>query len=190
MISLDQLPFWHKHEDAAGGGARVSRRARMQARKRGMNRHMTLFEVLTPEVIRVGLAGRTKEAIITELVDVLVSAGKVEDRDAALSAVLEREDTMSTGMQHGIAIPHGKTDSVHELVAALGTTSEGVDFDSVDGEPCQIFFMTLSPASKSGPHLLFMAGVTRLLQDETMRQQLLAAGNAEDVVRLIVEHGA
>jgi PTS system nitrogen regulatory IIA component len=81
---------------------------------------------------------------------------------------------MSTGMQNGVAIPHGKTDSVKGLVAAVGLNKSGVDFDSMDGSPSTIFIMTVSPARRTGPHMQFLAEVSRLLGSAEEREKLLA----------------
>ena len=104
---------------------------------------MNLRTVLTPETVNLHLKGTSKEAIIDELLDMLVQAGKVKDKAVARACVLDREQKMSTGMKHGIAIPHGKTDSVSDLVACIGISDHPVDFDSRDQEPCRIFIMTL-----------------------------------------------
>lgn len=141
--------------------------------------------VLVKETIILRLKGATKDAILEELIDLLVAAGRIKDRKAALKAVLEREKKMSTGLQNGIAIPHGKTDTVDSLVAALGIRTEGVDFDSLDGQPAQIFLMTLSPASRTGPHIQFLADISRTLHDATVRQQVLDATSEEQLLDIL-----
>ncbi|HMP74822.1 MAG TPA: PTS sugar transporter subunit IIA [Kiritimatiellia bacterium] len=141
--------------------------------------------VLSKETVILNLRATTKEALIEELVDVLAQAGRIKDRKAALKAVLERERKMSTGLQNGIAIPHGKTDTVESLVAALGIAKTGIDFDSLDGQPCHIFLMTLSPASRTGPHIQFLADISRTLHDAAIRQQVLDATSEELVVDLL-----
>jgi mannitol/fructose-specific phosphotransferase system IIA component (Ntr-type) len=82
---------------------------------------------------------------------------------------------MSTGMQNGVAIPHGKTDSVKQLVAAVGLQKTGVTFDTMDGLPCTIFIMTISPAKRAGPHMQFLAEVSRILSQPAEREKLLEA---------------
>ena len=96
---------------------------------------MDLRTVLTTDTVDLHLKGTTKEAIIDEMLDLLVKAGKVTDKAAARECVLDRERKMSTGMKHGIAIPHGKTDTVSDLVACIGISDNPVDFDSLDQEP-------------------------------------------------------
>lgn len=147
--------------------------------------------VLSKETIILNLTATSKEALIEELVDLLVQTGRVKDRKIALKAVLERERKMSTGLQNGIAIPHGKTDTVESLVAALGIKREGIDFESLDGQPCQIFLMTLSPASRTGPHIQFLADISRTLHDASIRKQVLEATSEEAVVEILCrEHTA
>lgn len=146
---------------------------------------MNLKSVLTTDTVNLHLKGKTKDEIIGELLDILVASGKVTDRAEALSCVLDRERKMSTGMKHGIAIPHGKTDSVSDLVACIGISDNPVDFDSLDQEPCRIFIMTLSPVSKTGPHLQFLAEVSLLFKSAEKRQDILAAKTKEDVIKIL-----
>ncbi|MCX7010514.1 MAG: PTS sugar transporter subunit IIA [Kiritimatiellaeota bacterium] len=146
---------------------------------------MNLKKALTPDTIVVELKAATKDAVIEELVDLLVATGKIKDRLEALRAVLEREKKMSTGMQSGIAIPHGKTDTVDALVAAFGIKHAGVDFESLDGLPARIFIMTLSPVNRTGPHIQFLAEVSRQLNDPAIRERLLQASTADEILNII-----
>ncbi len=146
---------------------------------------MNLKRALSPELVQIGLAGTTKREIIEALVDLAYRSDKVSDRAAALAAILEREEKMSTGMQHGIAIPHAKTDVVTELVACIAISAEPVDFESLDGKPSRIFICTLSPTNRSGPHIQFLAEVSKLLSDESRRTLILAATTPADVIRIL-----
>jgi PTS system nitrogen regulatory IIA component len=148
---------------------------------------MNLKTVLTTETVNLHLKGTSKEAIIDELLDILVKAGKVKDKNAARACVLDRERKMSTGMKHGIAIPHGKTDSVDDLVACMGISDNPVDFDSLDQEPCRIFIMTLSPIDKTGPHLQFLAEVSLLFKSAEKRQEILKSNDKAEVIRILTE---
>ena len=147
---------------------------------------MNVKKPLTVETICLDLKGATKEAILAEMVDLLVASGHIRDRDAVLKAVLEREKRMSTGMQNGIAIPHGKTDSVDCLVAALGIKRAGVDFGALDGQPSNVFVMTVSPDSRTGPHIQFLAEISRPLNDASVRAKLLAATSPDEVLHLLI----
>jgi PTS system nitrogen regulatory IIA component len=148
---------------------------------------MNLKTVLTQDTISLHLKGTTKEEIINELLDILVKENKVRDRQAALDAVMDREHKMSTGMKHGIAIPHGKSNSLDNLVACIGISDNPVDFDALDHEPCRIFIMTLSPVEKTGPHLQFLAEVSLLFKSSEKRAELLNAKSAEEVLKILSE---
>ena len=148
---------------------------------------MNLKTVLTVDTISLHLKGSTKDEIINELLDILVAAKKITDREAALNAVMDREQKMSTGMKHGIAIPHGKSNTIQDLVACIGISDNPIDFDSLDHEPCRIFIMTLSPVEKTGPHLQFLAEISLLFKSAEKRNEILNAKNAEDIVRILAE---
>jgi PTS system nitrogen regulatory IIA component len=148
---------------------------------------MSLSTILSGNTINIHLKGGDKQAIINELLDVLAAAGKLNDKAAAMSAVLEREGKMSTGMKHGVAIPHGKTSAVNDLVACIGISDVPVDFESLDGEPCRIFIMTLSPLEKTGPHLQFLAEISLLFKSPEKRAEMLNAASPEDILRVLSE---
>jgi len=94
---------------------------------------------------------------------------------------------MSTGMENGIAIPHGKTDAVEELLAGVGITKHDVDFNSLDGKPCRIFIMTLSPSHRTGPHIQFLSEISQLLRSEEKRKKLLSAADSREILRALAE---
>lgn len=146
---------------------------------------MNLKKVLSPDAVWVDLKADTKDGIIEEMIDRLVAAGKVKDREGALKAVLEREAKMSTGMQNGVAIPHGKSACIKNLVAAIGLNKAGVNFDSMDGSPSTIFIMTLSPANRTGPHIQFLAEVSRLISQPAERERLLAAKTHAEIYDIL-----
>jgi len=148
---------------------------------------MNLKTVLTAETINLHLKGSSKDEIINELLDMLVTAGKITDREAAFNAVMEREQKMSTGMKHGIAIPHGKTDTIQDLVACVGIAEKPVEFDSLDHEPCRIFIMTLSPLEKTGPHLQFLAEISLLFKSAEKRQEIIGAQTPEAIIKILAE---
>ena len=148
---------------------------------------MDLRTVLTPDTVNLHLKGTTKEQIIDELLDVLVKAGKVTDKATALECILDRERKMPTGMKHGIAIPHGKTDTVSDLVACIGISDNPIDFDSLDQEPCRIFIMTLSPVNKTGPHLQFLAEVSLLFKSADKRAQILTTQDKAEIIKILAD---
>ena len=147
---------------------------------------MNLRKILSKNVISIDLAGQSKEQVIEALLDVAMTTGKIKDKEAALKCVLERENKMSTGIQAGIAIPHGRTDAVDDLVACIGIKKEGVDFDSLDGVPSRIFIMTLSPTNRIGPHVQFLAEISKLLKQKEARERLLSAESVEEILQLMI----
>ncbi len=146
---------------------------------------MNLRKAIPPESISLSLAAREKQGIIEELLGLMVASGRIPDRKAAFKAILDRERKMSTGMHHGLAIPHGKTDTVDSLVASLGVLPEGVDFESMDGEPSRIFILTVSPANRAGPHIQFLAEISRLMNRSEIRESMLNAESVEHIHQML-----
>lgn len=136
------------------------------------------------------LKSRTKREVMAELADLLVADGAVapENRDAILTALLEREGKMSTGMQLGVAIPHAKTSAVAGLVTAVALAPEGIDFDSLDGQPSRIFVVTVSPPSDVGTHIRFLADISRQLSSEHVRAKLLDAKTSAEMVAALCDN--
>jgi fructose-specific phosphotransferase system IIA component len=144
-----------------------------------------LLSYICPECICVNLRGETKTEVITELVDMLATEGKLLYRDMVLNDVLEREKTMSTGMDHGIALPHAKSDGVDELAVAVGIKKEGIDFEATDKQKSRLFIMVVSPKKASGPHIQFLAAISTLLRDRDLREEIINAGSPEKAVELL-----
>ncbi len=146
---------------------------------------MTLTQILQANCAKVPVEGRDKEAVITELVDLLDASGALQNRDVALDAVLTRERIQSTGTGAGIAIPHGKCKAVKEVVMAIGIAHKPIEFDSIDGEPVKILFLLVSPADQTGPHIQALAGISKLMLNEHIRHKLEQADSADDVYELL-----
>ena len=142
-------------------------------------------EALSPDCVILNLKGADKESVITELVDRLSSKGLLADRAQVLRDVLDREKSMSTGMQHGIALPHAKTEGVTRIVAALGLKPEGVEFQSLDGAPAKVILLLASPGRQAGPHIQVLASAAALLNDEIRRTDLLAAQSVEEAAVIL-----
>jgi len=147
-----------------------------------------LLSYIRPECVRLKLAGETKEEIISELVDILVTEGRVLHRDVVLRDVFEREKAMGTGMENGIALPHAKTDGVDDLEVAIGIKKEGVDFGAMDGKKSRIFILIISPQKDSGgPHIQFLACISSILIDPQVRVNLINIDTPEKAVELLRE---
>jgi fructose-specific phosphotransferase system IIA component len=146
---------------------------------------MVLTQILQPTCIKVPLEGKDKLSVISELIDLLDANGLLLDRDAASEAIFMREQTRSTGIGSGIAIPHGKCKGVRELVMAVGITREPIDFQSVDEKPVTIVILLVSPPDQTGPHIQALAKISRLMLDEGFRQALENASSADEVYELL-----
>ncbi|GHV92944.1 sodium:proton antiporter [Spirochaetia bacterium] len=144
-----------------------------------------LLSLIVSESTTLELKGETKDEILTELVDILAVQGKLENRDEVLNDVFQREKTMSTGMQHGIALPHAKSEGVKDIYVAVGIKKDGVDFDSMDGEKARLFILVVSPKKTSGPHVQFLASIGAVLKDENIREQVIHAKSKDSVVALL-----
>ena len=131
------------------------------------------------------LKSTTKDGVIAEMIDILVAAGQLKDREGALRAVIEREARMSTGMQHGVAVPHGKTASVDRLITVFALKKAGVDFHALDGQPCRIFVMTISPINRTGPHIQYLSEISKFLDSPSIRDRLLAATDVHQVLEIL-----
>jgi fructose-specific phosphotransferase system IIA component len=147
--------------------------------------HLELLSYIKPECISLNLKGETKEEIISELVDLLDAQGKLLDRETVLKDVWEREQSMNTGMEHGIALPHAKTDGVDNLVVAMGIKKDGIDFGSIDGEKSRLFFLMASPKRADVPYLEFLTAIGTSLRDDNTREAVINAPSVEIVVRLL-----
>jgi fructose-specific phosphotransferase system IIA component len=148
---------------------------------------MNLTQILSPSCVKAPLESRDKNSVITELVDLLDSNNLLSDRDGVLNAVLMREKTRSTGIGSGIAIPHGKCNAVKELVMAIGIAGEPIDFDSIDGKPVKIVILLASPIDQTGPHIQALAKISRLMLDDSFKENLEKSTSAEEAYKLLSE---
>ncbi len=148
---------------------------------------MRMMEFLQERAVACELKAQEKEGVIRELVRLLVQAGSVKEKDASrlTQILLEREALGSTGIGHGVAIPHGKSNCVDRLVSALGVSRQGMHFDSLDGESVHIFFLLVAPEDSAGPHLKALARISRLLKDRHFRESLVAAKDEKILLKVL-----
>ena len=151
---------------------------------------MRLTEFLQPDDVKVPLLAPGKEAAIYELVDLLADHGAVSDRAGFKAAVWQRELMRTTGIGHGVAIPHGKNLGCTRLCLAVGKPAQPIDFGSVDGKPVDLIFLLGSPPDQTGPHIQALANISRMLSDANMRQAIRTAATAEALYKLIETHEA
>ena len=142
--------------------------------------------MLEKKYIKLKLTGKTKDEILQELVEVLDNGGALENKDEFLKVVKEREATSSTGLEEGIAIPHGKTKAVRKPAVAFGR-SEGVDFNSLDGEPSKLFFMIAAPEDATDSHIETLSKLTNKLLDDEIRERLEKASTEAEIIEILNE---
>ena len=147
---------------------------------------MLLTELLTPERIKIPLSARSKEDLLRELVGVIAGSNQ-DDHEDVLRAVREREAVLSTGIGHGVAIPHGKSAAVNELRMAAGRVQDPIDFDALDGQPVSLVFLLVGPESAAGPHIKALSRISRIVRREDVRERLIAASSAEEFLQALHE---
>lgn len=149
---------------------------------------MKITELLTKHTIKLNIESKEKENVIDEMVTVLDKAGKLNDRQAYKEAILNRESQSSTGIGEGIAIPHAKTASVINPAIAFGRSKDGVDYESLDGQPAHLVFMIAATEGANNTHLEALSRLSTLLMREEIRKQLLEAESEDAIIDIINQH--
>ena len=150
---------------------------------------MKFSDFMAVDAIRSNVSASSKEGVIREMAAALVDAGKIAagDLESIVKAIMKREDLGSTGIGRGVAVPHTKHPSVDRLVGTVAVSHEGIGFDSLDGEPVQLFFLLVSPPDRPGDHLRALENISRQLRDETFCRQLKSAKGPMDIRHLLEE---
>jgi mannitol/fructose-specific phosphotransferase system IIA component (Ntr-type) len=149
---------------------------------------MNLGNLLSKDLILPEMQSSERWTAIVELVDLLVARERVraEDRDLILAALRQREETMSTGIGFGIAIPHASSDRISEVVAAFGRSSRGIEFDSLDNAPVKYIVLFVVPKDQFQTHLRTLAAIAKFLNDRSVRDRLGAAADADEIHRIFL----
>ena len=150
---------------------------------------MKFSDFVKTDSIRAELAATDKEGVIRELIESLIEAGQLgaENKDAIAEAILKREELGSTGIGRGIAVPHTKHPCVEQPIGTVGVSTGGVEFQSLDGEPVQLFFMLISPPDRPSDHLRALENISKQLQDETFCRFLKQSKTAADIQQILEE---
>jgi fructose-specific phosphotransferase system IIA component len=151
------------------------------------DKRINLKRVLDPGCIRLNLKETNKKGVIEELVDILDSQYQIMNRQAVFQAVWEREQSFSTGMKNGLAIPHARTDQVESITLAVGIHRKGVDFDSLDGELSRVFVLLLSPKHKTVPHIQILSHIAAIMSKDNAVQSLLSCKTPQAVYKYLTE---
>ncbi len=144
-----------------------------------------IADYIRVEAVELDLKSRNKNNVIKELYENIKKLGIIKDEELALKDLFAREEMGSTGIGKNVALPHAKTDAVDELIMTVGISKEGIDYGAIDEENVNIFFMFLCPRNKNQAYLKTLARISRLIREDKFREDLLKAGNPEEIVEII-----
>jgi mannitol/fructose-specific phosphotransferase system IIA component (Ntr-type) len=145
---------------------------------------MKLTDYLKPEYIEVGLRADSKEDLLDRMVDLAARNPHVLDPKKVRTAILEREKIMSTGVGKNFAIPHGKTDAVDDIVLSFAVTAQPIDYASMDNEPVRLVLLLVSRENLVGQRLKLLSRASKVMNNDTAREALIAARSVEDVLSI------
>jgi fructose-specific phosphotransferase system IIA component len=148
---------------------------------------MKVYELLDPKYILTEFKSENKDAVINELVDLLDEDNRVIDIEEVRKCIFDREKIMSTGVGKGFAIPHGKTNSVTDILAAFGRSEKPIDYKSLDGEPVQLVFLLVGKDNLVGKHIKLLSRISRLMNNEEFRKKLINAEDKEAILKIFEE---
>jgi len=149
---------------------------------------MFLHDVFSPEFIKVNLEAEDKDEAFEELVDHLCQVGDSDARDEILDALTLREAKMSTGIQKGVAIPHGNTNAVDSICGVLGISRKGVDYDALDGEPVYLLFMLVTPQKDAEKHLRILKRLAGLLDNPQFCFDLQSQRDSQSAYKMLCKY--
>lgn len=145
---------------------------------------MKLLDILSLQCIKAPLAAPDKQGAINELIDVLAACGKVKQPGPLKEAVWTRELTRTTGIGHGLAIPHGRSPGVENLAIAIGKPAGPMDFAAIDSKPVRLIILLASPPDQTSNHIQALAGISKLMSMEEFRQRIYAAATPQEIYDL------
>lgn len=151
---------------------------------------MKITDVLEEQFVRTNLPGTSKEEIIDSMIHLVGNSRNVLDKEKVRQAIFEREKIMSTGVGNGFAIPHGKTDAVKDIVAAFAITERPVDYQALDEQPVRLVFLLVGRDSLVGPHIKLLSRISRMMNKEEFRKELLASKTPKEVIELFRQQEA
>ncbi|MBU4484136.1 PTS sugar transporter subunit IIA, partial [bacterium] len=148
---------------------------------------MNITDFLRPTSIISNLQGRSKVDIVAELASSIALSYPKLNRDKVIHILMEREKLGSTGIENGVAIPHGKMSEIDKIVIAFGRSISGIEFDAQDSKPSHLFFVLLAPEDAAGEHLKVLARLSKILKEDSFRESLLKAESEEEIYKLITD---
>jgi len=149
---------------------------------------ITITDILDPACIQLNMEVKDKAEALHAMVELLARGGKVRDKAALTTVILERERLMSTGIGNGVALPHGKTNAVDRSMVALATLQSPIDFDALDDKPVSIILLLVGTEGNVGVHLRLLSRISRMVGSDQFRTALMNAKSVENVMSLLGSH--
>ena len=148
---------------------------------------MKVYELLDEKYILTDFKSGKKEGIINELIDLYKNSERVNNLEKVRTAIHEREKIMSTGVGKGFAIPHGKTNSISDIIAAFGKTKNPVDYDALDNQPVHLVFLLVGKDNLVSKHIKLLSRISRMMNKDDFRNRLLDAGSADEILEIFTK---
>ncbi len=147
---------------------------------------MKILDFLSQERIILSMKSQDKKGVIDELAQAVADTTSADNAEIA-RVLLEREQLGSTGIGDGIAIPHGRLNSIDSIVMGFGSSEQGIEYDAIDNNPVHIFFLLLTPENSTGGHLRVLAQISKLLKNKQFKTNLSNAKSIQEVLEIIQE---
>ena len=148
---------------------------------------MKIDDILKKDSIIANLVGTNKEEVLREITGFLQELGLIKDKEILFNTLMEREKLGSTGIGENVAIPHGKSDELSQIVTVFGRSLNGVDFESLDQKPVHFVYMVIAPSNSTGKHLKALARISRLFKNQDLREGILKLQDANQIYSLLLE---
>ncbi len=148
---------------------------------------MRLSEIIKENNIIPELKSKDKKGVLEELSQAIYQQDNSIDKNALVKVLMEREHLGTTGIGDGVAIPHGKLNGIDRPMISFGRSKEGLDFESMDGQPTYLFFLLVAPDNSSGVHLQVLAKIAKMLKSSTLRKKLMEAVSTKDLYQTIIQ---
>ncbi|MGC9329522.1 MAG: PTS sugar transporter subunit IIA [Candidatus Hinthialibacter sp.] len=146
---------------------------------------MNLSEILSEQCISLDIQSRTKPEVLQEMASIAARSGKIGDEEGLVEALMAREKIQTTGIGHGMAIPHATAEGVRGLVLCLGISRRGIDFESLDGKPVTLIFMLAGEPRLQTSFLSILSKISRFFRKASFREEVLKAQSAQEILEMI-----
>lgn len=150
---------------------------------------MILHKIISENTILLDISDMDKWNVIEALMDRIMQTGQCRDRQAVVSAVVDREKRCSTGLVNGVAIPHARSEMVGEMIGALGISKKGIDFESADGKPCHLVFLIIAPHSESTRYLKALSEVAFIGSEPKCVATIRSSATRKEVLSILADKG-